>query len=267
MLLPCLSLLSDQPTCDSSSHGSKCHNCSGPVCTRSTDYTNSRLSRALSPGHSPMVAAKWSVLWCQMSILIFSRAVFLVLSKHYMVIAILKQLSVTSPAKLLDMMEKKLDQFMRNSIHASIIIVLMRSYTKLTRTEISVDYSYLHTGVFVHCLKHVQWHRLLKCPTPAAASSQWIRALFPPFTLRFLLLVSDEVARSKVAVGTPVHVRRQQSGASYEDHHPSERTAARVKRTPSLREAIRDRDHAMTDQQSHVRGMQRNTQPQTVVIN
>lgn len=147
---------------------------------------------------------------------------------------------------------------MRNSIHASVTIVLMRSYTKLTRTEISVDYSYLHTGVFVHCLKHVQWHRLLKCPKPAAASSQRIRALFPPFTLRFLLLVSDEVALSKVAVGTPVHVhvRRQQSGASYEDHHPSEETAARAKRTPSLQEAIRDRDPAMTDQQSHIRGMQ-----------
>lgn len=41
---------------------------------------------------------------------------------------------------------------MRNSIHASITMVLMKSYAKLTRTEMSEDYSYLHSVVFVHCL-------------------------------------------------------------------------------------------------------------------
>lgn len=75
------------------------------------------------------------------------------MSKHYMIIAILKQL-LSSLEKFLDMMErkKKRDQFMRNSIHASITIVLVKSYAKLTRTEVSEDYSYLHGDVFVHCL-------------------------------------------------------------------------------------------------------------------
>lgn len=94
MLLPCLSLLSDQPTCDSSSHGSKCHNCSGPVCTRSTDYTNSRLSE---------LPARVTVPWWRLSgpfrdvkfqyiYIYIQELVFLFLSKHYMIIAILDQL-------------------------------------------------------------------------------------------------------------------------------------------------------------------------------
>lgn len=58
MLLPRLSLLSDQPTGDSSSHGSKCH--------RSSLHTEHRLHKqppqgARSPGHSPMVAAAGAV--------------------------------------------------------------------------------------------------------------------------------------------------------------------------------------------------------------
>lgn len=61
MLLPCLSLLSDQPTRDSSSHGSKCHNCSGPVCTPSTDYTNSRLSQLLSQSHSGSAMSNFNI--------------------------------------------------------------------------------------------------------------------------------------------------------------------------------------------------------------
>lgn len=62
MLLPRLSLLPDQPTCDGSSHGSKCHSCSGPVCAqRSTDYTNSRLSE--------LAARRVTVPWSQLCVM------------------------------------------------------------------------------------------------------------------------------------------------------------------------------------------------------
>lgn len=60
MLLPCLSLLSDQPTRDSSSHGSKCHNCSSPSLHTRAQTTQTAASRHSC--HSPMVAAECSAM-------------------------------------------------------------------------------------------------------------------------------------------------------------------------------------------------------------
>lgn len=76
----------------------------------------------------------------------------------------------------------------------------------------------------------------------------------------FLLLLPDEAALSEVAVcvaaGTPVHVRCQQSSKS---KAPPTKITARVRaeqpgrsELPSLQEAVRDSDPAMTDQQSRV---------------
>lgn len=148
------------------------------------------------------------------------------LSKHYMIVEILKQLS-PSLEIFLDMMEKWA-QFMRNSMYASTTTVPTKNNAKLTRAEILDDYSYLHRGVFVQrCLQH----RFFECPTPAAAFTQQIHAhSFPSFARRFLFPLPDEVALSEdavwMAVETPVHVRRQQSS---KDMHLLRRSPPRVK--------------------------------------
>lgn len=105
---------------------------------------------------------------------------------------------------------------------------------------------------------------------PAAASSQQhsptLCSFRPTF---FLLLLPDEAALSEVAVcvaaGTPVHVRCQQSSKS---KAPPTKITARVRAEqpgrgalPSLQEAVRDSDPAMTDQQSRVWRCRRNTHP------
>lgn len=145
---------------------------------------------------------------------------------------------------------------MRNSTHASVTTVLMKSYAKLTRTEMSEDYSYLHSDVFVHCLWHVQWHCLLKCPMPAVASSEQhsptlssFRPTFCPPSARRGCSIRSRCLRSR---GDAC----QQSSKS---KAPPTKITARVKaqqpgrsELPSLQEAVRDGDPAMTDKQSHV---------------
>ena len=120
---------------------------------------------------------------------------------------------------------------MRNSIHASITIVLMKSYSQ-THADRDVR------GLFIPA----QWcfcslsvscsvaSPSFKCPIPAAApsSQQHAPTRFPPLALRSPLL---QPARrggcsDQKSAGKPVHVRRQQSG---ERKAPPTKISTRVK--------------------------------------
>lgn len=106
----------------------------------------------------------------------------------------------------------------------------------------------------------------LKCPIPAAAFSQHIHPLFPLFALCFLFFLPDEVALSEVAVlGSCEDASACAPPAIKQIQAPPTKITTRVKaqqhrakRTPSLQEAIRDSDPAVTDQ--HLE-MEMNTQP------
>lgn len=77
---------------------------------------------------------------------------------------------------------------MRNSIHASINIVLRKSYAKLTRTEISEDHSYLHTVMFLFIvcdmfssIASLNVHYRLQRPRSTAPTlSSFTPPFFPP---------------------------------------------------------------------------------------
>lgn len=145
MLLPRLPLLSDQPAGDGSSHGSKCPSCSGPVRTRSADYTNGRLSQL--PAH---VTVPWwrpshpfrDVKFQYTRTHVCSGAGWLLFSFFFSSLWVqtlhdhcrdkTAVISAQKKKNVLDMMGEeeggeKRNQFMRNSTHASMTMVSVRS--------------------------------------------------------------------------------------------------------------------------------------------